>query len=109
MTKEVTNIPKEIFNYWIHSYEEDEKNIKVFHTENFDFPLSRGRRGFELKKDGQFFRYDIGPNDLPKKVVGKWQSPVSNKIVIIFAENIRPDSFSIVSCTNDTLHIKVNK
>ena len=43
---------KIISKFWIHSYEEDTEDVRVYRPRSYDFPLSRGRTGFEIKKNG---------------------------------------------------------
>ena len=106
MNLEPKKMPAEIFQRWIHSYEDDTPNTIVYHTSGYDFPLSRGRRGFELKEDGICIRYDIGPNDLPRKVVGKWKLE-EEKIKMYFADKeFKTDDLSVISCDKNTLQIK---
>ncbi len=38
--------------HWVHSHEEDTATQTVFRPATYDFPLSRGRRSFELRPDG---------------------------------------------------------
>jgi hypothetical protein len=106
MNLKPNKIPAEIFQYWIHSYEDDTQDTKVFHPSSYDFPLSRGRVGFELKEDGTCIHYDIGPSDLPKKVIGKWKLE-EEKIKMDFADkDLKIDDISIISCDKNTLQIK---
>lgn len=101
-----SELPNEIFQHWIHSYEEDSGDIKVFHPENYDFPLSRGRKSFEFKKDRKFLRYDIGPADVPKKIIGEWKSPTKNRIYVLYT-HLSQDSFDIIYCDKNVLKIKL--
>ncbi len=51
----MTQLPNEIFQRWIHSFEEDKGEITVYRPEEYDFPLSRrGREGIEFRPDGVF-------------------------------------------------------
>jgi len=108
MNLKPNKIPAEIFQYWIHSYEEDSEDIKVFHTQNYDFPLSRGRKGLEFKKDGKFLRYEIGPVDVPKKIIGEWKAPTKNSINVLYSDlGINEDTFDIIFCDKNILKIKM--
>ena len=59
--------------HWIHSHEEDTESEMVFRPANFQFPPSRGRKGFELKAEGVLIATDIGPTDRPLETEGKWK------------------------------------
>ena len=37
-----------MFKHWTHSREEDSEGIKVYRPNEYNFPPSRGREGFEL-------------------------------------------------------------
>lgn len=101
------DLPKEIFKYWIHSYEEDTKEAKVFRPSHYKFPPARGRFGFEMKKDGEFIQYGIGPTDRPSKVSGHWKAEGKDTI-IVYLENKDVPSYTIniISCTEDVFMVK---
>jgi hypothetical protein len=106
MNLKPNKIPTEIFQRWIHSYEDDTQDTKVFHPSSYNFPLSRGRMGFEIKEDGTFIRYDIGQSDLPKKIIGKWKLE-DDKIKMEFEDKeLQSTDLSIISCDKNTLQIK---
>lgn len=107
--KESDNVPtKKIFKHWVHSFEEDTKDVTVFRPSNYNFPPARGRGGFEIKEDKVFIQYRIGPTDRPEKVYGYWKAMGKNKIVVYF-RNKETGSYSmnIISCTNDILKVKM--
>jgi hypothetical protein len=105
-------LPPEIYEKkWIHSYEEDKEGIEVYHPSTFNFPLSRGRTGFEIEKNGTFIQYGIGPDDRQKKVEGNWtigEGEEPNTIKIDFATDkaIKPYNMKIICYDNSTLLIK---
>jgi len=104
-------LSQEIFEkHWIHSYEEDKDDIKVYHPSTFNFPLSRGRIAFEIEKNGTFIQYGIGPDDTRKKVEGNWtiEEEEPNTIKIDFAPDkpIKSYNMKIISYDNNTLLIK---
>ncbi len=61
-----------IFGHWVHSVEDDEDGVRVYRPRDFNFPPSRGREGLEIEESGALTRYEIGPNDAPLKVTGRW-------------------------------------
>ncbi len=75
-------LPKEIFKHWIHSYEEDTKELKVFRPSSYNFPPARGRMGLELKENGEFIQSGIGPTDRPTKGSGRWKAEGKDKIIV---------------------------
>jgi hypothetical protein len=107
-------LSQEIFEkHWIHSYEEDKDDIKVYHLSTFNFPLSRGRTGFEIEKNGTFIQYGIGPDDTRKKVEGNWtigEEEEPNTIKIDFAPDkpIKSYNMKIIGYDNNTLYDTVS-
>ncbi len=105
-------LPPEIYEKkWIHSYEEDKEGIEVYHPSTFNFPLSRGRTGFEIEKNGTFIQYGIGPDDRQKKVEGNWtigegEEPDTIKIDFATDKPIKPYNMKIICYNNSTLLIK---
>jgi len=52
----------------------------VFRPSTFNFPRSRGRKGFDLKPDGTLIEIGIGPTDRPSGMPGMWRYE-KNKIM----------------------------
>ncbi|MFN0049014.1 MAG: hypothetical protein ACKVOU_07840 [Cytophagales bacterium] len=62
-----------LYGKWLNSYEEQtDDDILVYRPTNFPFPLSRGRKGIEFLKDGQFIEHGFGPTDRPTTFEGEW-------------------------------------
>ncbi|MGL5793498.1 MAG: hypothetical protein ACRC06_03680 [Waterburya sp.] len=103
------NFSSTIFQYWIHSREEDTDKVKVYRPSDYQFPPSRGRDGFEIKEDGEFIQYGIGATDRPQEMIGSWQAEGDNKIRISL-KNQRQDSYTmqIVSCEERLLKIRLS-
>jgi hypothetical protein len=102
-------LPSEIYEkHWIHSREEDTEGIQVYRPSTFNFPLSRGRRGFEIEKSGAFLEYGIGPDDRSNKVEGKWITAEEPDIIKIDFQgrSIKSYKMKIISCNNDILKIR---
>ena len=57
---------------WLHSHEEDYDNIKVYRPDNFDFPPSKGRTGFQFGENGQGGMGLIAPTDGINWVPMQW-------------------------------------
>jgi hypothetical protein len=102
------NLPSAIFQHWIHSREEDTEKVKVYRPSNYQFPPSRGRDGFELKKDGEFIQYGIGATDRPQKITGTWTEE-DNQIKISWEnQNQRSYTMQIVSCDERLLKVRLS-
>ena len=101
------DLPPAIFRRWIHSREEDTGDIEVFRPEGFNFPPAFGRDGFEMRKDGQFIQYDIGPADEVVRVLGRWTSPGPQRVSVSFEGTEREGySFTIYAVDNSVLTIR---
>jgi hypothetical protein len=100
-------LPKEIFRVWMHSREEDADGVQVYRPEGYKFPPSRGRTGFEIKKEGVFIGIEIAPADGSVKVPGQWKLEGKDKIVVTFADpKVKPRTLQIVSCDDKMLKVK---
>ena len=102
--------PPEMFKHWIHSREEDTGETRVYRPSNYKFPPSRGREGFELKENGEFIRYRIGPTDRPQKIVGTWKVEKGNHLRVTF-EGQKRESYimQFVSCDEQVLKVRLGK
>lgn len=101
------DLPPAIFRRWIHSREEDTGDLEVFRPEGFAFPPAFGRDGFEMRKDGQFIQYDIGPADEVVRVLGRWTSLGSQRVSVSFEGTEREGySFEIVAVDDTVLRIR---
>jgi hypothetical protein len=93
-----------IYQFWIHSYEEDDETKKVYRSSSFDFPLSRGRDSFEIKKSGEIISHTKGSVDDFREKVGKFEIKGNDKLYIYF--KTKPNIMTILSCDDDRLVIK---
>jgi hypothetical protein len=101
------SLPQEIYKYWSHSYEENGKEWKAYRPDDFDFPPSRGREGFEIKKNGLFLFYQIAPTDGLLTIEGAWETTEKDIVKVTFVEKDHaPMVFKIISIENDLLKIK---
>ena len=89
-------LPPDVFKHWTESREDRNKrpNVSVFRPSDYKFPPSRGRRGFEIKKNGEFILHEIGPTDRPVKIVGNFTVVDSNKIKV-YLEDKRFTPFTL--------------
>ena len=115
-------IPKELINKWYWSYEDDKQDgLRTYRVSTFDFPLSRGRSGFEICKNGKFVVLEAGADDKPINYEGQWiYDKNSNSIEVSFkklalesenstitTENRNPFVINIISYDQSMLKVKV--
>jgi len=94
-----------IYQFWIHSYEEDDETKIVYRSSSFDFPLSRGRDSFEIKKNGEIVSHTIGVVDDFREKIGKFEIKGNDKLYTYFNKT-KPNIMTILSCEEDRLIIK---
>ena len=100
-------LPAEVFKHWKHSREEDAGGVRVFRPAGYKFPLSRGRAGFDIKKNGDFVDYPIAATDGNEKVPGTWKLDEAGKVVVTFQDPGRPPLvIQIVECDGNVLKLK---
>lgn len=101
-------IPSEMLSqHWIHSHEEDTETEMVFRPASFNFPRSRGRRGFELKPDGSLVDIGIGPTDRRQEAQGTWTLADDDRLVLYGKTPSGPSrTMQIVLAEKDRLVIK---
>ena len=58
---------------WMHSHEEDTPEEMVFRPATYDFPRSRGRSGFELRRDQSMVEIQPGAADAGQESQGNWE------------------------------------
>jgi hypothetical protein len=98
-------LPPELFQHWLHSREEDRDGVEVYRPEDFPFPPSFGRDGFEIHPDGRFVQDEIGPADGTVQVEGRWEPVGDGRIEVSFDD--RPGySFDIVELDRSALRIR---
>jgi hypothetical protein len=91
----VADLPPELFRHWVHSHEEDAGGVQVYRPAGYPFPPARGRRGFELKPDGEAVLYGPGPSDRPAATTGRWEPSGSGRVRLAGSEleivSVEPD------------------
>jgi hypothetical protein len=68
----VADVPPELFQHWMHSHEEDSGDVQVYRPADYAFPPARGRRGFDLRPDGELRLYGPSPSDRPEETTATW-------------------------------------
>jgi hypothetical protein len=103
-------LPPELFKKWMHSREDrdNRKNVSVYRSSDYPFPPSRGRRGFEIKRNGEFILHEIGRTDRPIRIVGKFtvEGPDSIKV---YLEDKNPFTLRIVAIEDDGQILRVER
>ena len=94
-----------IYKYWIHSHEEDTKDKKVYRPSTFEFPQSRGRDGFDIRENGEFILYIMGPTDRPEKIFGNF-TIASNNLNVELVSIQKSYTMTILSCDENLLVIQ---
>jgi hypothetical protein len=90
---------------WVHSHEEDTETELVFRPDTYSFPPSRGRRSFELRRDGTYRERGPGPADAPEESAGRWL--VEEGRLFLHGEHGRPgEAFEVVSAADDILRLR---
>ena len=104
----MNSLPNTIFNKWFNSYEEQsEGSTEIYRPQDYKFPLSRGRKGFEIKPNGEFISYDIGMADGWDKSDGRWKFNPPDELVISFSSPTKhPQTFRIVEVEDNILKIR---
>ena len=92
----------------MHSYEEDAGDVEVYRSSSYSFPPSRGRKGFELRENGEFVERGIGPDDGPTKTVRRWETSARDQVEVYDGDK-RAYVLEIVSASKDVLEIRMHK
>lgn len=91
-----SELKQELFDVkWIHSYEEDIDSIRVYRTEDYKFPPSRGRDAFCFRRDGRFEDYQIGKTDKIEIMNGEWKMIDPNTFEVSFPDTYRSTVFFV--------------
>lgn len=105
MSKDIS--PDDLPKNWVHSHEEDTKTEMVFRPASYPFPLSRGRRSFELEPDGSLVEHGVAPNDRRQLAKGKWELKDDDRLVFYKSEAAEASRvLEIVSADKDRLVVK---
>lgn len=103
-------LPPQIFKHWIESREDKDStpNVSVFRPSDYKFPPSRGRRGFEIRKNGEFILHEIGGTDRPVQTVCKFTVEGPN-IIKVDQVGSRPFTLRIVSIDDNGNILRVER
>jgi hypothetical protein len=98
-------LPPELFKHWIHSFEESTDEADVYRPSGFAFPPAFGRRGLEIRADGDFVLHAIGPADGTIEIPGHWTAEGSDQIGVCLQDRA-PFTLTTLSVDDDVLRIK---
>ena len=98
--------PKDLFQRWIHSHEEDTGGEMVFRPASFPFPPSRGRTGFEFRPDHSLVEVGIAPADGPQEAAGRWDLRGKELLLYKGGDSKPFQTLRIVSIAADRLAIQ---
>jgi len=77
----------DLYQHWIHVFEEDNPSAKMFRPHGYEISPARGRESFEIQKGGILSFKGFGPNDAPTSVQGQWKISGKNRISFQFDTN----------------------
>jgi hypothetical protein len=96
-----------IVNHWIHSHEEDSTGVQTYRPSTYSFPPSRGREGWELRKDGTAVHDAIAPADGNDAFEGHWTLGDGGLLTITTSETPRPYRFNVLQVDSTILKLQV--
>ncbi|KAA6446973.1 hypothetical protein [Bacillus swezeyi] len=101
-------LPKEIFQKWIHSFEEDTQNITVYRPIGYELAPARGRSGLEFKQNGTIVNINPGPSEGSQKVEGEWKTKEKDdEIFISFPTRQDPTQIiEVLECNDEVLKVR---
>ncbi len=103
----MNGLPSDIFQGWVHSFEEDTSGVTVYRSAGYAFSPARGRAGIEFKKDGTFVDWGIGAADASSAINGHWHIIGPGRVRISFEEDVRPSrELEILECDAGVLKIR---
>jgi hypothetical protein len=96
-----------ILGRWLHSHEEDAQGVIVYRPADYSFPPSRGRSGFDFRKDGELVYIGIGRADGSEEFLGSWAIEGSNQVRInVNNDRIGSLVLHVVSCDKKALKVR---
>jgi len=96
-----------VVGQWMHSFEEDSGDLRVYRPQNYPFPPARGRDGMEFLADGTFVDRGIGPTDAHQETRGRWEYLGSGQVRISAPGTRQAErTIEIVECGEQKLCIR---
>jgi hypothetical protein len=78
---------EDLYQTWLHSFEEDKADIMMFRPNVYPFPPARGREGFTIASDGGFVWHAIAPADGTTNRRGTWKRAGDSGLAITLTDN----------------------
>jgi len=98
---------KLLIGTWLHSHEEDTATERIYRRSDFEFPPSRGRRGYEFQSDHSCISIGIAARDGATKEACKWQlHKATESIIVLTFPDGHQNMLQIVSVNSKCLVIK---
>ncbi len=94
---------KQLQKHWIHSHEEDFKNLKVYRTSEYNFKRSRGREEIIINVGGELKYRPIAPNDESVFFTGSWKVEGAN---LILNYDNKQKVYRILELNNNILNLR---
>ena len=95
----MNELPKEMYQNWLHSFEEDTDDLIVYRKAQHVFPPARGRAGIGFRPDGTFIDSTIAPADGSKVISGHWHVERPGYV------RINPEAFGRASWVLEIIHV----
>jgi len=97
----------DLYQQWIHVFEEDNPSAKMYRPQGYEISPARGRESFEIQKGGALIFKGFGPTDAPISFTGQWK--ISGKNQIDFQFDTNPElnrTLEIIALTQTYLVVK---
>ena len=79
----------------------------VYRPVGYSFPLSRGRDGFEIRSNGEFVLFGMGPTDRVESFSGHWERAGDHEMRVTFGDaKMKARVLRIASVTQNVLRIE---
>lgn len=98
-----------IYQKWVNSFEDEKGDgIEVYRPEGYAFPPARGRKAIKFQKEGMVVRFDIGPADGQKIVMGQWERTKFGNTMKITVQGAESGVYflEVISVSKDMLKVK---
>ena len=103
----IENLQTCLLGRWTHSQEEDTPGIAIYRRRQYEFPLARGRTGFDFIASGEAVTYDIADSDGVNELFGRWETQGSDGIKITFDDDrIEPVVLYVLTCDADKIAMR---